>query len=125
MISTTILPNEEKLAALFNQLSLPARIQILIIIREQPACVCHLVAALGLRQATISQHLMALREAGWVSIQKEGRYIFYSLSDIRLIKLIKQAAAIANISYNEIEKISHRPLANCPCPHCNPDLLIE
>lgn len=117
--------HEEKIATLFDQLSLPARIQILIIISKQSACVCHLVAALGLRQAAISQHLMALREAGWVSINKQGRYIFYSLSDKRLLHLIEQAADIAGIPFNQIEKIAQRPVANCPCPHCNPDSPTE
>ncbi|NMC14016.1 MAG: winged helix-turn-helix transcriptional regulator [Chloroflexi bacterium] len=113
---------EVKISSLFDQLSLPARIQILLIICEQPACVCHLVAALGLRQATISQHLMALREAGWVSIRKKKRFIFYSLSDKRLIKLIELAAAIADIPFDEIQAISRRPIPNCPCPQCHLEL---
>lgn len=116
------IPNEVKISALFDQLSLPARIQILLIIQKQPACVCHLVAALGLRQAAISQHLMALREAGWVSIRRKKRFIFYSLSDKRLIKLIELAAAITSTPFNEIEAISRRPLSNCPCPQCNSGL---
>jgi len=119
------LTDEEKISALFDQLSLPARIQILLVIREQPACVCHLVAALGLRQAAISQHLMALREAGLVSIQRKRRFIYYSLADKRLIKLIEQAAAIAGIPFSRIEQISHRPLPNCPCPQCHPELPPE
>ncbi|MCE5206680.1 MAG: metalloregulator ArsR/SmtB family transcription factor [Chloroflexi bacterium] len=117
--------DEVKIAALFDQLRQPARIQIMLIIREQPACVCHLVAALGLRQAAISQHLMALREAGWVTTRRESRNIYYSLSDKRLVNLIEQGALIADISFSEMEKISRRPLENCPCPQCHPELPPE
>ena len=118
-------PVEMKISALFDQLSQPARVQILVIIRKQPACVCHLVAALGLRQAAISQHLMGLREAGWVSTRKQGRFVFYRLRDKRLVMLIEQAATIAGIAPGELEQISHRPLENCPCPQCHPELSPE
>ncbi len=113
------------IAGLFNQLSQPARIQILLVLREQPACVCHLVAALGLRQAAISQHLMALREAGWVKTTRKSRFIYYKLAEKRLVNLIEQAALIAGISVDEIQEISHRPLDNCPCPQCHPELPAE
>jgi len=116
---------ENKIAGLFSQLSQPARIQILLVIREHPACVCHLVAALGLRQAAISQHLMALREAGWVKTTRRSRFIYYKLTEKRLVSLIEQAALIGGISFSEMEKISHRPLENCPCPQCHPELTGE
>jgi len=115
---------EEALAGLFSLLSQPTRIQVLLIIRRQPACVCHLVAALGLRQATISQHLMALSEAGLVTTRRDSRYIFYQLADERLGELIEQAAAVAGIPFAGLEALSRRPLANCPCPQCSPKAVI-
>jgi len=116
---------EVKISSLFDRLSQPARIQILVIIRSQPACVCHLVAALGLRQAAISQHLMALRETGWVTTRKQGRYVFYQLRDRRLASLIEQAASIVGIAPSELGRLSLRPLDNCPCPQCHPELSAE
>jgi ArsR family transcriptional regulator len=111
----------EKIAGLFSQLSQPARIQILLVISEQPACVCHLIAALGLRQAAISQHLMALRSEGWVKSRRHSRFIYYRLADKRLLPLIRSAAEIAGISWEEMVSLSRRPLENCPCPQCNPN----
>lgn len=119
------LSEDEKIAGLFAQLSQPARIQILLIIREKPACVCHLIAALGLRQAAISQHLMALREAGWVTTRRKSRFIYYHISEKRLLPLIENAAQIAGISFSKIAQISQRPLENCPCPQCHPELAPE
>ena len=64
----------------------PARIQILLIIGAQEACVCHLEAVLGMRQAGISQHLMALRKAGLVTAQRDGRNIFYHLTHPEVVE---------------------------------------
>jgi len=116
---------EESMAMLFDQLSQPARIQILLVIREQPACVCHLIAALGLRQAAISQHLMGLRKAGLVKTRRHSRFIYYYLADQRLISLIDTAAEIAKINRPTVLRLSRRPLENCPCPQCHPELPPE
>lgn len=54
----------DEIAHLLQTIGQTARLQILLAIGEGEACVCHLEAALGWRQAYLSQHLMALREAG-------------------------------------------------------------
>lgn len=118
-------PFESNLANLFDLLSQPARIQILMIIHKQPACVCHMVAAMGLRQASISQHLMQLRKAGWVKTLRDSRNIYYSLADARLVTLIEQAAALTGVSMETLEQISRRPIPDCPCPQCHPELPPE
>lgn len=110
-----------RLSPLFDLLSQPAKIKILLVIREEPACVCHLIAALDLRQASISQHLMALRKGGWVTTQREGRNIYYRLSEPRLGDLIAQAAAITGLTPAELSAFSRRPLPDCPCPKCHPE----
>ena len=53
----------EKAAQLLHLLGQAERLSILLAIGNGEACVCHLEAALGLRQAYISQHLMTLRQA--------------------------------------------------------------
>ena len=112
---------EDSLSPLFDLLSQPARVKILLVIREEPACVCHLMAALGLRQASISQHLMALRKVGWVITQREGRNIYYRLAEPRLGDLIAQAAVIAGLPSGELDSYARRPLPDCPCPKCHPE----
>ena len=42
-------------------------------------------AALSQRQAYVSQHLMALREAGIVTCRKDGLRVYYQLSDPRIL----------------------------------------
>jgi len=110
------------LAEVFRQLGQPVRIQILLTIASQEACVCHIEAALGIRQAAISQHLMVLRDAGLVAANRDGRNIYYRLAKPGLFEAICQVAAIAGVSAVDLAQFSRRPLPNCPCPRCNPEL---
>jgi len=111
---------EEQISRLLAHLGQPARIQILWIIGAQAACVCHLEAVLGMRQASISQHLMVLRKAGLVSADRDGRNIFYHLTRPEVVVFLQQAAQLAGISPEALRLWSLRPVPNCPCPQCNP-----
>jgi DNA-binding transcriptional ArsR family regulator len=110
------------LAEAFRLLGQPVRIQILLTIANQEACVCHLEAALGIRQAVISQHLMVLREARLVAANRDGRNIFYRLARPGLFEAICQVAEVAGIPADDLAWYSRRPLLNCPCPRCNPEV---
>ncbi len=110
----------EALAEAFRLLGQPVRIQILLTIANQEACVCHIEAALGIRQAAISQHLMVLREADLVAANRDGRNIFYRLARPGLFEAICQVAAVAGIPADDLAQFSRRPLPDCPCPRCNP-----
>jgi DNA-binding transcriptional ArsR family regulator len=90
-------PTNEELAKVFALLGQPARLNIVLVIGSEHACVCHLEAVLGLRQAYISQQLMLLRAAGLVKTERSGRHIFYKLTDLRWLELIRQAARIKQI----------------------------
>lgn len=58
---------DEDLAALSKALGHPTRVAIVRHLRQRDACTCtELVAALGLAQSTVSEHLRTLREAGLV-----------------------------------------------------------
>lgn len=98
------------------------RIQILAIIGNEPACVCHLEAVLGLRQASISQHLMVLRKANLVTAQREGRNIFYRLVQPGVLQVIEQAAVFGGMTPGALSALAVRPVAGCPCPQCNPGI---
>lgn len=100
----------------------PARIQILLVIAEQDACVCHFESVLGLRQASISQHLMMLRSVGLVASHREGRNIFYRLLHPEIIDIIKQTACLIGADPLDYHKLAMRPIPNCACPQCNPGL---
>lgn len=72
----------ERLAKLLKAVSEPTRLQLISMIRTSPAgeaCVCDLSAPLGLRQPTVSYHLKILSDAGLVTVERRGTWMWYSL----------------------------------------------
>lgn len=117
--NVTILTLSEQLADLFQLISSPARIAILLTIGRGEACVCHLEAVLGWRQAYISQHLMTLRKAGLLQDRREGRYVYYRLTDEGILALARQAAALSGIPPEHVDRLTNPdPGPQCKCPHC-------
>jgi ArsR family transcriptional regulator len=79
-------PNFDEAKTLADQLGAiadPARIQMLSIIATSAAgkvCACDFVEPIGKSQPTISHHLKVLSNAGLVSGDKRGRWIWYRLN---------------------------------------------
>jgi len=119
MINNYISRISEQIAVPLQAIASPARVAILLAIGRGEACVCHLEAALGYRQAYISQHLMALREAGIVTDRREGRYIHYHLRDVSILDLVRQAALLQGVKETEMAALAALPGKECPCPKCN------
>jgi DNA-binding transcriptional ArsR family regulator len=114
----------EPIASLLETISPLTRLQILLAIGTGEACVCHLEAALGLRQAYISQHLMVLRKADILHDRREGRYIFYRLKDPSLLDLITASAVLSGIPAETISAfVNTRINPSCECPQCSPVLV--
>ena len=71
---------EVELAELAKALGHPARIAILKVLAERKSCICgEIVDVLPLAQATVSQHLKALKKAGIVEGTIEGPRSCYCL----------------------------------------------
>ncbi len=115
MANITSQTNTISIANLFQILSVQPRLEILLAIGEAEACVCHLEAALGHRQAFISQHLMALREANILTSRRDGRFIFYRLADRRILDVLTQIGEFLG------QPVTLMPLKlfSCECPNCN------
>jgi ArsR family transcriptional regulator len=64
----------------------PIRLALLDSFREGEKTVTELQRELGLKQSTISQHLANFRKLGIVTIRKEGRNVYYKISDERILK---------------------------------------
>jgi DNA-binding transcriptional ArsR family regulator len=73
---------QNKLASMMKALAHPARIAILQHLIKSQACVCgDLVGELGLAQATISQHLKELKNAGLIQGTIEGTSVCYCIDE--------------------------------------------
>ena len=106
------------IVSLFETISPLARLEILLILGAGEACVCHLEARLGYRQAYISQHLMILRQAGLLESRREGKYIFHRLAKPEILDLLQEAARISGVTLPKLEVVS--PEKQCACPTCSP-----
>ncbi|MCX7027266.1 MAG: metalloregulator ArsR/SmtB family transcription factor [Spirochaetes bacterium] len=65
----------------FKVLGEPTRIKILIALMSSELCVCDLCAVLNMNQPAISQQLKSLKQVGFVKYRKDGKVVYYSLSD--------------------------------------------
>ena len=94
----------EVLAKFFRGLGDPNRLRILrlLLAGEQP--VGAIVQHLRSPQGRVSSHLACLRWCGYVTARKEGRRVFYSMSDSRVRKLLAISEAI--VADNEADLCS-------------------
>ena len=119
-----ILQVSEKIAEPLQAIASAQRIALLLAIGTDEACVCHLEAALGWRQAYISQHLMALRKADILQDRRAGRYVFYRLKDTLLLDLITASARLSGLSAESISALTDTQSSpSCECPQCSPALI--
>lgn len=114
-----MLLNVQNTAELFKVLAHPTRVQIVLAIAEAEACVCHLEAVLGLRQAYLSQHLMALRQAGVLRDRREGRFVFYRLANVALLTLVTDAARVSGDALPTSVAIAGAVVCSCPVCEVN------
>jgi len=84
-----------ELARSFAALGDPARLQILSILAAAPAgevCVCDFVGPVGKSQPTVSHHLKVLADAGLVSGDRRGKWVWYRIEPERLAALRRALA---------------------------------
>jgi ArsR family transcriptional regulator, arsenate/arsenite/antimonite-responsive transcriptional repressor len=79
-----------ELARLARALAHPARVRIVRLLARRGECVCgRIVLDLPLAQATVSQHLKVLQEAGIIRGQVDGPRVCYCL-DPKALKRVKE-----------------------------------
>ena len=105
-------------AKLFKALMHPARLEILDILRDGEHCVCHIEAALGLRQAYISQQLSVLREVGLVQDRRDGWNVHYRVTQPQVFALLDVAMTMVGSRPGDRQMAHGAELDNCPCPRC-------
>lgn len=87
------------------------RMNILILLLKYNYCVRALANKLQLTEASISQHLKVLREAGLIIGEKRGYFMHYEVNRPVLQQLAKEIEALA-----QIEKVGCTPAEEENCP---------
>lgn len=72
-------------AHVYKILANPIRLEILNILKEQEVSVDDLTRIIGIRKPNVSQHLAVLRMMGLVSERRNGKGVYYSIIDSRIV----------------------------------------
>lgn len=86
--------NASEAARLLDLLANPRRLIILCQLADGERSVGELVAAVGLQQAALSQHLARLRAARLVSTRRVSQMIYYRLTSAAAVAVINTLADI-------------------------------
>jgi DNA-binding transcriptional ArsR family regulator len=62
-----------------------------------PVCACDFTACCDVAQPTVSHHLKVLREAGWVTAERRGSWVFYRLNPEAAARFRRLAVGIGPV----------------------------
>ncbi|MBR0446528.1 MAG: metalloregulator ArsR/SmtB family transcription factor [Oscillospiraceae bacterium] len=78
----------EETSAIFKQLSDPTRLQIFWILCHHEECVINIAALLDMSSPAVSHHLRSLHESGLIASRRDGKEVYYRVSDTEGCDLI-------------------------------------
>jgi ArsR family transcriptional regulator, lead/cadmium/zinc/bismuth-responsive transcriptional repressor len=78
----------ERASAMFRALGDLARLRLLTRLSGGEACVTELAEAEGEKLTTVSARLKTLNDVRLVKTRREAKHIYYSLSDIHVLRLV-------------------------------------
>lgn len=93
----------ERAVRLFKALGDEARLRTLDLLVAGEACVSELAEATGERVSTVSHRLRLLRSEGLVTRRRDGRHIYYALTDRHVVELLENALVHALEEHDEDE----------------------
>jgi ArsR family transcriptional regulator len=67
----------EQILTSLKAVSEEIRIRILLLLMDREACVCELMSVFGMPQSKLSHHLITLRDAGLLQVEKRARWNYY------------------------------------------------
>jgi ArsR family transcriptional regulator, arsenate/arsenite/antimonite-responsive transcriptional repressor len=81
-------PQADDLARTFAALGDPVRLRLLSLIADAgEVCACDLLGPLGKAQPTVSHHTKVLADAGLITGEKRGRWVWWSIVPSRVGEL--------------------------------------
>lgn len=78
------LPNDELIADLSDMFKIfgdQTRVKILMALENGELCVCDIAAVMNMSQSAISHQLRVLKQSNIVKTRREGKVVYYSISD--------------------------------------------
>lgn len=84
------------LAKLFRAAGDPGRLALLAFIAQAERTGSECVRLLGLSQSRVSAHLACLLNCGFIQSRRDGRFVYYTLADDRVLELVRLGAQLAH-----------------------------
>ena len=96
----------KRIAQVFKAFCDETRLMVLSHLQDGEKCACVLLARVSVSQPTLSHHMKVLVESGIVAARKEGKWMYYSISQEgseKAIALLKELTAVSATN-NDINK---------------------
>jgi ArsR family transcriptional regulator, arsenate/arsenite/antimonite-responsive transcriptional repressor len=71
-----------------------------------PVCACDIGAGYSVAQPTVSHHLRVLREAGWITGERRGTWIWYSIQPEAMTRFQAIGAAFGPRGQTPVRRLS-------------------
>lgn len=88
-------------ASVCKGLADPKRLLIINALRDGEMSVGEICEELDLPQANVSQHLAIMRERGLVNARKDGQFVFYSLTTMKIVEAVDLLRQVMAMHYEE------------------------
>ena len=88
-------------ASVCKGLADPKRLLIINALRNGEMSVGEICEELDLPQANVSQHLAIMRERGLVKARKDGQFVFYSLTTLKIVEAVDLLRQVMAMHYEE------------------------
>lgn len=99
--------HKEIVSMFFHGLANPVRLQIVLALIDREKSVSELIEELEMKQSQISNQLTCLKTCGFVSSKKEGKYVYYKVSDPRVQEIIQLVQSIVADNASRINSCTH------------------
>ena len=88
-------------ASVCKGLADPKRLLIINVLRNGEMSVGEICEELDLPQANVSQHLAIMRERGLVNARKDGQFVFYSLTTMKIVEAVDLLRQVMAMHFEE------------------------
>lgn len=88
-------------ASVCKGLADPKRLLIINVLRDGEMSVGDICEELELPQANVSQHLAIMRERGLVRARKDGQFVFYSLTTMKIVEAVDLLRQVMAMHYED------------------------
>ncbi|MFP9135730.1 ArsR/SmtB family transcription factor [Devosia sp. XGJD_8] len=95
----------EQFALVARTLGHPQRLEILEQLGQGPRSVDRLADKLGLPIANASQHLQAMRRAGLVTAERQGKFVIYAMAGRAVLEAVGALQKVAKSNLTEVDRV--------------------